>query len=157
MLVLGEKPQTCRLSVSLVERLHKVYTEETPDEGVRCHRALTTNFRCHPDIMKLSGDLFYKTSLTCKVEPHKRAPFPFHFVCSEVDNVLRPLQKGTFYKEEAKIVADEMVKFSKPGLVFPLDGSKPDTSQFAYASPCRSQVSCKVTLYIIAHCITIVL
>ena len=141
MLVLGEKPQTCGLSVSLVERLYKVYTEKNPDEGVKYHRALTTNFHCHPDIIKLLGDLFYKTNLTSKVQPHKKAPFPFHFVCSEVDNVLRPLQKGTFYDEEAKIVVDEMVRFSKLGLVFPLDGSKPDTSQFAYSSPCRSQVS----------------
>ena len=91
--------------------------------------------------MKLSGDLFYKANVACKVKPHEDAPFPFHFVCSGVDDVLQPLEKHTSYDKEAKIVADEMVKFSKPGLVFPLDGSRPDTSQFAYASPCRSQVS----------------
>lgn len=141
MLVLGEKPQTCGLSVSLVERLHTVYTKDNPDEGDKHHRALTTNFRCHPGIMKLSGDLFYKTNLTCQVKPHEDAPYPFHFVCSEVDDVLRPLNQHTSYDKEAEIVAKKIVKFSTPGLFFPLDGTKPDVSQFAYASPCRSQLS----------------
>ncbi len=140
MLVLGEKPQENGLSVSLVERLHNVYTVDRPDIGAKYHRILTTNFRCHPVIMKLSGKLFYKANLTCKVNPHKDAPYPFFFVCSDVENRLRPTESGTVYEDEAKILSDKMLEFSKAGRVFPLDGNKPNTSQFAYASSCRSQV-----------------
>ena len=140
MLVLGKEPQECGLAVSLVERLHKVYSEEMPSLGVKCHRALTTNFRCHPDIMTLSGRLFYHAPLISKVKPHEDATFPFHFICSELDDKLRPIESGTSYPSEAEIVVQQLEKFSSPGVVFPLDGNKPDTSQFAVASPCRSQV-----------------
>lgn len=140
MLVLGKEPQECGLSVSLVERLHKVYTEEKPSLGVKYHRSLTTNFRCHPDIMTLSGRLFYHAPLTSKVTPHKDAPFPFHFICSEHDDKLRPIESGTSYLSEAKIVVQQLEKFSIHGEVFPLDGNKPNVAEFAVASPCRSQV-----------------
>ena len=141
MLVLGKQPQECGLSVSLVERLHKVYTEDVPSLGTKYHRALTTNFRCHPDIMSLSGRLFYHAPLTSKVIPHKHAPFPFHFVCSDVEDNIRPVKSGTCYPSEAKMLVQQLKKFSVPGRVFPLDGHKPDTSKFAVASPCRSQVN----------------
>lgn len=140
MLVLGEKPQECGLSISLVERLGNLYMRERPDISAKCHKTLTTNFRCHPDIIKLSGELFYKVKLTSRVKPHEEAPFPFYFICSDVSNKLRPIESGTIYREEAEALSKEMVQFSIPGKVFPLDGSRPDTSQFAYASPCRSQV-----------------
>ncbi len=141
MLVLGDIPQKQGLSVSLVERLHEVYrATERPFIGLKYHRALTTQFRCHPVIMKLSGELFYKATMECRIVPHDKAPYPFHFICSDVEEGLKPIESGTVYPKEAEILAQEMVKCSTAGKVFPLDGSKPDTSQFAYASPCRSQV-----------------
>lgn len=145
MLVLGKEPQEYGLSVSLVERLHKVYTQQIPSLGAKYHRALTTNFRCHPDIMDLSGRLFYHANLTSKIAPHKDAPFPFHFICSELEDKLRPVESGTFYRTEAEIVVRHMDKCSFSGDFFPLDGNKPDTRQFGVASPCRSQVCMVLT------------
>ena len=54
---------------------------------------LSTNYRCHKDILAIPHQLFY-TGLKCKAkkaDPHPKAPYPVLFVCSNLTtNICSP-------------------------------------------------------------------
>ena len=112
---------------------------EIGGEALHYHRALTTSHRCAREILKLGEKLFYKTTLTPSLESHPNAPFPFHFVCSDVENKLKPLVTDTSYPKEADVVV-EQIRIWSAQWTKNVWGKK-DFTEIAIASPTRSQVS----------------
>ena len=47
---------------------------------------LSTNYRCHEDILAIPNQLFYSglTSKAQKADPHPEAPYPLLFICSNL-------------------------------------------------------------------------
>ena len=138
MLVLGKQAQEHGLAVSLMERLHRLYTETIKGEALQYHRALTTSHRCAREILKLSEKLFYRTELTPSLLSHPDAPFPLHFVCSGIENKLKPLETDTYYPKEAAVVVEQIRKWSAAWSKNVW--GKKDFTEIAVASPTRSQV-----------------
>ena len=121
-----------------MERLHRLYTKIFQGEALHYHRALTTSHRCERVILKLSEKLFYKTTLTPSLESHPNAPFALQFVCSSVENTLKPLETGTVYANEADIVVEQVQKWTTawPKNIW----GKKDFTEIVIASPTRPQV-----------------
>lgn len=139
MLVLGETPQKHGLAMSLMERLHQDYTENLKDITKGYHASLVTNFRCHSDITKFCGNLFYNTPLTSEVQSFGTY-FSFKFICSNVDLKVSPGNPNTVNKEEAAIVIEEVEELHHKWSKFGEWGAK-DCSQICLTSVTRSQVS----------------
>ena len=57
--VLGHNAIQNGLAVSLLERLHSKYEGLTAEGGNPPLVTMATNFRCHPHILDLAGELFY--------------------------------------------------------------------------------------------------
>ena len=95
-----------------MERLHHLYTEKIKGEAMNHHKALTSSHRCAREIIKLSEKLFYKTALSPRLLSHPEAPFPLHFVCSDIENKVKPLETGTNYQHEAAIVVEQVRKWT---------------------------------------------
>lgn len=138
MLVLGKQAQEHGLSVSLMERLHHLYMEKIKGEALQYHRELTTSHRCAREILKLSEKLFYRTPLKPSLLSHPDAPFPLHFVCSDIENKLKPLETGTSYQNEAAVVVEQVRKWSASWSKNVW--GKKDFTEIAVASPTRAQV-----------------
>ena len=140
----GEYPQKFGLAASLLERLHAHYTVELTDAARAHHAMLVTNHRCHEEIVKLSGLLFYDAELSSTVPPnstHPDAPYPLMFVCSNLDDTYQAVEvKPEEVKKEVRIALEQAKKFAL--LHWPTDGwGKKDFSQLCFASPTRVQVS----------------
>ena len=138
MLVLGEHARNHGLAVSLMERLHHLYTEVIKGEAQSYHKALTTSHRCAREILKLSEKLFYRTELKPNLESHPNAPFPLHFVCSSVENKLQPLETDTCYPIEAAVVVEQIRKWTAAWSKNVW--GKKDFTEVAFTSPTRTQV-----------------
>ena len=111
MLVLGAKARDNGLDKSLLERLLLHYKEM--DDVTQNHRVtLVTNYRCHPDILELSGNLFYETPLH---PPGDKAPPRLHpdyatsflFICSSYNEEVGESNKNT-NEEEAIIILNKL-------------------------------------------------
>ena len=107
MLVLGSKA----LDKSLLERLLLHY--QAMDHVTQSHRVtLVTNYRCHPDILELSGNLFYETPLHPPVDkaPPKLHPdysTSFLFICSSYNEEVGESNKNT-NEEEAIVILNKL-------------------------------------------------
>ena len=151
MLVLGSKARDNGLDKSLLERLLLHYRSM---EGVASnhHVTLVTNYRCHPDILELSGNLFYETLLKL---PQDKAPPKLHpdystsflFVCSSYSEKVEETNRNT--NEEEAIVILEKLKELSENWPYKEWGDR-DLSKACIMSPSRSQVSVEVLLSI--HC-----
>ena len=138
LLVLGEHAQQHGLATSLMERLHTLYTKKFQHEALRYHKALTTSHRCAREIVKLSEKLFYRTPLRQSLSSHPDAPFPLHFVCSDIENKLHPLETGISYPSEAAVVVEQVQKWTAQ---WPLNiWGKKDFKEVVIASQTHSQV-----------------
>ena len=106
--MLGDEARENGLKLSLLERLQLLYDSiggPAKDYSV----TLSTNYRCHRDILAIPHQLFY-SGLKCKArksDPHPRAPYPLLFVCSNLtSDVCSP-------KIEAKVLLDQVDFFVK--------------------------------------------
>ena len=91
MLVLGDIAIKHGLSLSLLERLHSLYSSEEFSEASKTHCAtLLTNFRCHHALLSLPSYLFYDSTLVTAAEAvthlHPKAKYPLHFICSSLSS-----------------------------------------------------------------------
>ena len=139
MLVLGDIPLEYGLAVSLMERLHQDYTGRLKDVSGRFHAALVTNYRCHEEIVKFCGDLFYGAQMTSEV-PTFGHYVPFKFICSDVDVKHEPGNRDTIDKKEVSILIEQVEELHKNWTRFGEWGAK-DCSQICITSPTRAQVS----------------
>ena len=84
MVVLGRIPQENGLGVSLLERLHKSYLEIELANHYTV--VLRNNYRCLPEILDLSSNLFYDSTLTACAKVPRIKDYPLHFICSSESN-----------------------------------------------------------------------
>ena len=141
MLVLGSKARDNGLDKSLLERLLLHY-QGMGDIASNHHITLVTNYRCHPDILELSGSLFYETPLK---PPEDKAPPKLHpdystsfvFVCSSYCEKVEETNKNT-NEEEAIIILDKLKELSEK---WPYrEWGDRDLFKACIMSPSRSQV-----------------
>lgn len=87
--MLGQKARNGGLRLSLLERLQMVY-KNIGDKANGYTLTLSTNFRCHEDIVAIPHQLFYNglKSKACEAIPHPQAPYPLLFVCSNLSSNL---------------------------------------------------------------------
>ena len=142
MLVLGSKARDNGLDKSLLERLLVHY--QTIDQVTRHHRVtLVTNYRCHPDILELSGNLFYETPLkppANKAPPklHPDYPTSFLFICSSYSEEVKEIHKNT-NEQEAVIILNKLKELNDR---WPYrEWGDRDLFHGCIMSPSRSQVS----------------
>lgn len=112
--MLGEQPQQYGLAVSLLQRLHDLYRRsDFVPFTTQYSCTLTTNYRCHPDILKLLGELFYDVPLTCHRPPplHPLAKSSFVFVCTSVDDKAECVDPDQPFEGEARALLEEAVKY----------------------------------------------
>lgn len=85
MLVLGDEAHNSGLKLSLIERLQIEY-EKISGPANDYSLTLSTNYRCHKDILAIPHQLFYKglKSKPLKAVLHPKAPYPLIFVCSSL-------------------------------------------------------------------------
>ena len=88
--MLGEEARVNGLKVSLLERLHSLYSSEELSEVADSHCVtLLTNFRSHHALLSLPSYLFYGSALVTVAEAtaqlHPEAHYPLHFVCSSLN------------------------------------------------------------------------
>ena len=148
MLVLGSKARDNSLDKSLLERLLLHYQGM---EGVTSnhHVTLVTNYRCHPDILNLSGNLFYETPLKLpqdKAPPKLQPDYPtsFLFVCSSYGEKVEETNRNT-NEEEAVVILDKLKELSE-NWPYKERGDR-DRFNACIMSPSRSQV-CIQYMYI---------
>ena len=112
MLVSGKKAQECGLQVSLLERLHRLYSHHRPQSD-EYTASLIKNYRCVPEILMLPSNLYYESSLHCEVPNSKDSWYPLQFICSSVKDV-DSSHDSCF--EEADIVLNKVKEYmSWPG------------------------------------------
>lgn len=152
MLVFGKKAREGGLDKSLLERLLLEYNKIHGSSSLSQthHITLVTNYRCHNDIRKLSGDLFYRDTPLRLPHERKNQPRVFefhgsksalHFVCSSVaDHVTH----SNVNEEEAMVVVDTLEDINQQ---WPKHGlrSRSESHQVCVMSKTRSQVRSKTT------------
>ena len=146
MLVLGSKARDNGLDKSLLERLLLHYQDM--DHVTSNHRVtLVTNYRCHPDILQLSGSLFYETPLK---PPDDKAPPMLHpdystsflFICSSFSEQVAETHRNT-NREEAVIILNKLKELHER---WPYrEWGDRDLFRACIMSPSRSQVCVHIT------------
>ena len=128
MAVLGEKSQKCGLQISLLERLHKLYHENLPNSS-QYTASLIRNYRCVPEIVTLSSNLYYESSLHCEREMSRDSNYPLQFICSSIDDVENSRDSCN---EEVEIIRNKVMEYKKIHY---------DNNKVCLVSPSPSQVS----------------
>jgi superfamily I DNA and/or RNA helicase len=150
MLVLGSKARDNGLDKSLLERLLLHYQGMPGGIASNHHVTLVTNYRCHPDILELSGNLFYETPLK---PPDDKAPPELHpeystsfvFVCSSYSEKVGETNRNT-NEEEAIVILEKLRELSEN---WPYrEWGDRDLFKACIMSPSRSQVSREVQVYL---------
>lgn len=83
--MLGDEARENGFKLSLLERLQLQYDSIGGPAKVYSI-TLSTNYRCHRDILAIPHQLFY-SGLKCKArksDTHPQAPYPLLFVCSNL-------------------------------------------------------------------------
>lgn len=98
----------------MLERLLKAYTDaDGCNADYIAH--LSTNYRCHKDILDLPSQVFYDSSLismsTATTVPD--APYPLLFLCSSIADP-HPIKEDT-NEYEAMLLVDQFHQFSRKG------------------------------------------
>ena len=107
--MLGDIARDNGLKTSIFTRLLEFYNKyELPVAF------LTTNYRCHEEIVHLARTLFYSQSLTPRADPEKIPGLdkPIWFVCSSLKKTF-PVDKETD-KDEATALIKQLKTFFKP-------------------------------------------
>ena len=147
MLVLGDEPQRYGLSKSLLERLYDLYHKLGDVAKPYCAH-LSTNFRCHRNILNLARQVAYKMPLECKVPDHSAHPdavFPLQFVCTSLDANLKAIDSSVNMDEvngALKVAANFFMKWPAH------EWGKRDLKQLCFLSPCRAQVCISIHISI---------
>ena len=83
--MLGDETRDSGFKLSLLERLQMEY-EKIGEPAKDYLLTLSTNYRCHEDILAIPNQLFYSglKSKAQKADPHPKAPFPLLFICSNL-------------------------------------------------------------------------
>lgn len=136
--MLGDLPQQHGLATSLVERLHTSY-KEMGNAAEPYHCKLVTNHRCHKEIVKFCNSHFYADQ-QLRSDIGGEAGFPFHFVCSNMELRMNLSNHDRVYKEESRIIVDELLKVYG---IWPKStwGQDKDCSQIVITGATRAQVS----------------
>ena len=154
MLVLGSKARDNGLDKSLLERLLLHYQGMLGDVASNHHVTLVTNYRCHPDILELSGNLFYETPLKPpddKSPPmlHPEYSTSFAFVCSSYSERVEETNRNT-NEEEAIVILEKLRELSE-NWPYKQWGDR-DLFNACIMSPSRSQVNTKVLFTCMCGC-----
>ena len=143
MLVLGDKARQHGLDKSLLERLLNHYSLIDDSITKQSIATLSTNYRCHPAIFTLVGNLFYhdqnlKTPTDADVIPSSHPCYPscFVFVCSNFDETITNVETNV-NEFEAKVLLKNVQEVFKS---WPRQWGYRDLSQCCIMSPSRSQV-----------------
>ncbi|MCG8623370.1 MAG: C-terminal helicase domain-containing protein, partial [Proteobacteria bacterium] len=85
LLVLGDETRASGFKLSLLERLQMEY-EKIGGPAKDYLVTLSSNYRCHRDILAIPHQLFYSglKSKAKKADPHPNAQYPLLFVCSNL-------------------------------------------------------------------------
>lgn len=137
MLVLGDLARNNGMSISLLQRLEKLYNS---CGGTKNIANLSTNYRCHPDILDLVGNLFYEGLIKWNKDEappatHRSFPFPLVFVCSSIDEGASSSSDRD--ENEAMAVYHKVMEVAKG---CPSSWAKQPTSDFFVVSPTDEQV-----------------
>lgn len=106
--MLGDEARENGLKLSLLERLQLVY-DSIGDPAKDYSKTLSTNYRCHKNILAIPQQLFYSglRSKARKSDLHPQAPYPLLFVCSNLtSDVCSP-------EVEAKVLLEQVDFFVK--------------------------------------------
>lgn len=157
MLVFGKEAREGGLDKSLLERLLLEYnkTHGSSPLSQTHHITLVTNYRCHDDIRKLSGDLFYPDTPLRLPHERKNQPRVFelhgsksalHFICSSVEDCV---PQSNINEKEAMAVVDTLEDINQQ---WPKHGlrSPSESHQVCIMSKTRSQVRSK-TIQTVLH------
>ena len=140
--MLGDKAQNNGLGISLLERLHDLYSKMLLS-STQCHSVtLLTNYHCHNGILMLPSSLYYQSTLLCRVkdyEAHHLSPFPLNFVCSDISDSDKPTV-GT-NEVEAEVLLKEVQKYFTK---WPKHWGKEERSKVCIMSPSADQVYLKL-------------
>ncbi len=130
MLVLGDQARENGLKDSLLERLSKLYS--SCDAAKPYMEQLNNNYRCHKEIMAIPNKLFYNNKIIAskKIEVHPLASYPMMFVCTSLDNKVKP-------DLESRLLLDEVKKFKK---AWPAKWPPYDRTDVAFITSSRTQV-----------------
>ena len=143
MLVLGDKARKNGLDKSLLERLLNHYNSVDERITEQTFATLSTNYRCHPAIFTLVGNLFYQhqelrspTDSDLIPSSHPNYPTCFVFVCSDYDEAAMNVETNV-YELEGRILLKNVKEIFK---TWPDQWGHRDLSQCCIMSPSRSQV-----------------
>ena len=83
--MLGDETRASGFKLSLLERLQKEY-EKIGGPAKDYLVTLSTNYRCHKDILAIPHQLFYSglKSKAKNADPHPKAQYPLLFICSNL-------------------------------------------------------------------------
>lgn len=95
----------------MLERLHKLYSQNRPHSDDYT-ASLIKNYRCVPEILMLSSNLYYNSTLHYEVpiSISKDVWHPLQFICSSVEDIDSSSDNSN---EEANILLNEVDKFMK--------------------------------------------
>ena len=113
--VLGEKARENGLKHSLFERLYTLYSKEELQEVSQTHIAtLLTNFRSHHPLLSFPSYLFYGSALMTvpktTAQLHPDAGYPFHFICSSLDNEILEVSESS-NRRESELILQKVMMF----------------------------------------------
>ena len=115
--MLGDEARQSGFKLSLLERLQEKYKEiGKPARDYLV--SLSTNYRCHKDILAIPHKLFYSglESKAQKADPHPKAPYPLLFICSNLtSNVCSPEIEAEVLLEQVKFFVQHWPKNSSWG------------------------------------------
>ena len=105
--MLGDIPQDHGLAKSLFTRLFEQYSQCGSQQVAQ----LSTNYRCHPVILELARDLFYRHELlACAMDTSiPGIKYPLWFVCTSLDKRL-PVDKE-IDEFEGQALASQLNRF----------------------------------------------
>lgn len=109
---MGDGPQEHGLNVSLLERLMNCY-RSIGKSAMKYAASWTVNYRSHADLLELPSKLFYDSQLIpCvrRVPYHLAAPYPYLFICSNIENTIRVTSSS---EVEAELLLQEVKKFTE--------------------------------------------
>ncbi len=108
--MLGVEAHENGLAISLLERLHNVYSRHPQCEAYTA--SLIGNYRCVPEIVRFSSQLYYESSLQCKVSQNSDFLYPIQFICSSIENADHSVDTD---EVEASIVLNRVKYFKSSG------------------------------------------
>ena len=135
--MLGEEARDSGFKLSLLERLQMEYKKI----GGRANEysiTLSTNHRCHKEILAIPHQLFYKglKSKAYKAIPHPQAPYPLLFVCSNLTSDVH----SSVSDQEAQLLLEQVNNFVGHRSWPHEQWGKYDISNIAVVTATRTQV-----------------